>query len=286
MELYGRKKSILECEYFGEVGTGLGPTLEFYSLVCKRLQSRSLSLWRQSTNTMSSTTTTSSSTTSNENDLIQSDFGLYPSLINPASSVVKTDQEKKNIEMFEFIGIFVAKAILDGRVLDLSFSTPFLKMMLGQSLSFEDLKEIDRSFASSFEKLVSIALKVQNGELDDFEEKKMSELIDSLELDFSLPGKTNWKLETDDPNITLETSVTLENLPLYVKTVIRTLLYDGISLQFQRFEKGFNSVFPLQNLRLLTVEELECIISGSPQATKWNLESKCVVCVVCECVSV
>ncbi|KAG1740088.1 RNA polymerase I-specific transcription initiation factor RRN3-domain-containing protein [Suillus occidentalis] len=34
-ELYGSSSSILEEEYFDEVGTGLGPTLEFYSLVSK-----------------------------------------------------------------------------------------------------------------------------------------------------------------------------------------------------------------------------------------------------------
>ena len=35
MELYGQSSSILEVEYFEEVGTGLGPTLEFYSM-CRR----------------------------------------------------------------------------------------------------------------------------------------------------------------------------------------------------------------------------------------------------------
>jgi E3 ubiquitin-protein ligase TRIP12 len=34
-ELYGSSKALLEVEYFDEVGTGLGPTLEFYSLVSK-----------------------------------------------------------------------------------------------------------------------------------------------------------------------------------------------------------------------------------------------------------
>ena len=44
MELYARQRSVLELEYFGEVGTGLGPTLEFYTLLSHELQRASLRL--------------------------------------------------------------------------------------------------------------------------------------------------------------------------------------------------------------------------------------------------
>lgn len=46
MELYGANQAMLEVEYFEEVGTGLGPTLEFYSLVSKEFCKKSLKLWR------------------------------------------------------------------------------------------------------------------------------------------------------------------------------------------------------------------------------------------------
>lgn len=46
MELYARQRAVLELEYFGEVGTGLGPTLEFYTLLSHELQKRSLNMWR------------------------------------------------------------------------------------------------------------------------------------------------------------------------------------------------------------------------------------------------
>lgn len=45
-ELYGSSSSILEVEYFDEVGTGLGPTLEFYSLVSKEFARKDLKIWR------------------------------------------------------------------------------------------------------------------------------------------------------------------------------------------------------------------------------------------------
>ena len=51
-ELYGSSSSILEVEYFDEVGTGLGPTLEFYSLVSKEFARRDLKIWRDADPTM------------------------------------------------------------------------------------------------------------------------------------------------------------------------------------------------------------------------------------------
>jgi E3 ubiquitin-protein ligase TRIP12 len=46
LELYGTSNGILEVEYFDEIGTGLGPTLEFYSIASKEFARRSLKLWR------------------------------------------------------------------------------------------------------------------------------------------------------------------------------------------------------------------------------------------------
>lgn len=48
MELYAAHKVVLELEYQGEVGTGLGPTLEFYTLLSHELQRRTLHMWRSS----------------------------------------------------------------------------------------------------------------------------------------------------------------------------------------------------------------------------------------------
>lgn len=52
-ELYGSSSSILEVEYFEEVGTGLGPTLEFYSLVSREFARKDLKIWRDSDATSS-----------------------------------------------------------------------------------------------------------------------------------------------------------------------------------------------------------------------------------------
>jgi hypothetical protein len=43
LELYAGHRSMIEVEYYGEAGTGLGPTLEFYTLVSQELQVSSAS---------------------------------------------------------------------------------------------------------------------------------------------------------------------------------------------------------------------------------------------------
>lgn len=46
MEMYAKDKAVLELEYFGEVGTGLGPTLEFFTLLSHELRRKALGMWR------------------------------------------------------------------------------------------------------------------------------------------------------------------------------------------------------------------------------------------------
>jgi E3 ubiquitin-protein ligase TRIP12 len=45
-EMYGTSRAVLEIEYFGEVGTGLGPTLEFYTMLSHDMQRKGLGMWR------------------------------------------------------------------------------------------------------------------------------------------------------------------------------------------------------------------------------------------------
>jgi E3 ubiquitin-protein ligase TRIP12 len=76
------KFGVIEFGYQNEVGTGLGPTLEFYTLVSREI--RKLPIWRSS-----------------------DDFGLFPAPIyNNLENV---------LDYFTFIGKFTAKALLDQR---------------------------------------------------------------------------------------------------------------------------------------------------------------------------
>ena len=45
LNAHAERKSILEVEYIGEEGTGLGPSLEFYALTAAEIQQRTLGMW-------------------------------------------------------------------------------------------------------------------------------------------------------------------------------------------------------------------------------------------------
>ncbi len=51
-DLFGASSSILDVHFQGEVGTGLGPTMEFFASVCREFAWRDLKLWRDAENTL------------------------------------------------------------------------------------------------------------------------------------------------------------------------------------------------------------------------------------------
>lgn len=98
MQDLATSKALLEVQYENEVGTGLGPTLEFYALVSKELQRSDLELWH-----------TADSTTEYVNNAV----GLFPV---PLARSAKVSQISKTKTKFRFIGKFMAKAVMDSRM--------------------------------------------------------------------------------------------------------------------------------------------------------------------------
>lgn len=107
----------MEVEFFSEVGSGLGPTLEFYALVSKEFARKDLGLWRDSD-------------PSGTSSYVFNPSGLFPSPLDDAS----TDSGKQKLKMFRVLGQFVAKALMDSRIIDVNFSRAFMKMVIGYEL--------------------------------------------------------------------------------------------------------------------------------------------------------
>lgn len=191
------------------MGTGLGPTLEFYALVSAELQRSDLHLWnegdsykRQSSaigevvkasavhieddniavsSHHANLVITNPSNSGAENESVRgkvepiidpssdslpvllseeneravvgggnpvvlvtyvnSPHGLFPI---PLARTVKQTNMHRVKNKFRFLGKFMAKAIMDSRLLDMSFSTPFYRWLLGEeaALSLLDLGHI------------------------------------------------------------------------------------------------------------------------------------------------
>ncbi|XP_061531372.1 E3 ubiquitin-protein ligase HECTD1 isoform X2 [Phycodurus eques] len=126
MRVHADRKSVLEVEFQGEEGTGLGPTLEFYALVAAEFQRTSLGMWLCDDDFPDDE--------SRQVDLggglkppgfyVQRSCGLFP------APFPQDSEELERIgELFRFLGVFLAKCIQDNRLVDLPVSQPFFKLL-------------------------------------------------------------------------------------------------------------------------------------------------------------
>lgn len=127
MDLYASQKVVIEVEYSEEVGTGLGPTLEFYTLVSHEFQKSGLGMWRG--DCMSSGNI---SVVDDSQGSLSSAFGLFPRPWSQSVSALGEIEFSDVLKKFVLLGQIVAKSLQDGRVLDLPFSKAFYKLILGK----------------------------------------------------------------------------------------------------------------------------------------------------------
>ncbi|KAA3679062.1 E3 ubiquitin-protein ligase TRIP12 [Paragonimus westermani] len=107
-------RAVLEIAFDGEVGFGLGPTLEFYTLVSRQLMKSSYGLWH-------------GNETTSDGYVIAPIPGLYP---RPLSKQTRSTVFREIRSRFLFLGRLMARALLDWRQLDLPFSPAFFKWFL------------------------------------------------------------------------------------------------------------------------------------------------------------
>lgn len=139
MEMYSSQRAVLEVEYFGEVGTGLGPTLEFYTLLGQELQKAKLEMWRSTSSSLKPSEDVNlneKSVGKNANsvagEFVHAPLGLFPRPWPPNSDASDGSKFSKVTEYFRLVGRVMAKALQDGRLLDLPLSPAFFKIVLGQ----------------------------------------------------------------------------------------------------------------------------------------------------------
>uniref|UniRef100_A0A7S3VMY1 HECT-type E3 ubiquitin transferase n=1 Tax=Dunaliella tertiolecta TaxID=3047 RepID=A0A7S3VMY1_DUNTE len=184
MELYAKHRAVLELEYFGEVGTGLGPTLEFYTLLSHDLQRRSLNMWRhedaerldgsaeqgkaKSVDAMDvdrpeplageAPAASSAEHTQQRADAawhdsspeyVNAPWGLFPLPLPPSQRT----PDSKVLEYFRLLGRSLGKALQDNRLMDLPFNYTFYRALLGRPLDLYDIARFDPQLGSQLERL-------------------------------------------------------------------------------------------------------------------------------------
>ncbi|EXJ70931.1 E3 ubiquitin-protein ligase TRIP12 [Cladophialophora psammophila CBS 110553] len=265
MDMYGASPSVLEVEYFEEVGTGLGPTLEFYSTVSKEFCKKKLKMWR-------------------ENDSADNDQfafgknGLFPTPMSAEES--QSEAGKKLLLLFKTLGKFVARSMLDSRIIDIAFSPTFFKMggVSNAAPSVGLLRTIDQDLANSLSQLQQFLKAKTKIELDscmtEIEKARAIEQltihgakVEDLMLDFTLPGYPGIELIPNGSNVT----VTMENIQQYIERVLDLSLGSGVRAQIEAFQSGFSQVFSYSSLRAFTPDELVMLFGRTEE--DWSIET-------------
>ncbi|PIG79449.1 ubiquitin-protein ligase Ufd4 [Aspergillus arachidicola] len=265
MELYGSSPSVLEVEYFEEVGTGLGPTLEFYSTVSKEFSKKKLKIWREN----------------DCNDAEEFAFGkrgLFPAPMS--EQYAASESGKKHLHLFKVLGKFVARSMLDSRIIDVSFNPAFFRIAdssFSVAPSLGTVKAVDQDLANSLlllKRFANAKAEVENKALSEAQTRQAllnvevdGVKVEDLSLDFTLPGYPSIELIKDGSNV----PVTIENVDLYVERVVDMTLSSGVQRQVEAFREGFSQVFPYSALRTFTPAELVMLFGRADE--DWSIET-------------
>lgn len=237
----------IEFEYTNETGTGLGPTLEFYSLCIEKLREKK-NLWYKTT-----------------------DKSLFPAPIN--DGYLNYEENKK---MFNLLGYLIARALYDDRIVDIPLSKLFWNLVLDRPINFKSISLIDSDLGNTivkdFLKIIkekNIFLKNNPNFSEDLgEEIKYNNMrIDEIGILFNLPGYPEIELKEDG----LENLLTVYNIEEYVISIFDKLFGQGIKPLIESFKSGFNSVFHINNLKAFDSIEIEETLLGSKEE-KWSFD--------------
>ncbi|XP_020395487.1 E3 ubiquitin-protein ligase UPL4 [Zea mays] len=255
MTNHGPSNRIIEVEFEGEIGTGRGPTFEFYSTVSHELQRAGLGMWRGD---------------SGEHGFVHAPFGLFPKPWPPSSQGIDFTNM---LQKFKLLGNLVVRAVLDGRILDIPLSKAFYKIMLEQELDMYDILSFDPELGRTVIEFQALVSRKNFLETSSEESNPTADLsyknvkLEDLCLDFTLPGNPEYELVPGGS----EKMVTLDSLDQYVSLVVYATLKSGIAKQIEAFKSGINEVFDLKALKMFTEEEMERILCGEQGA--WDLKN-------------
>ena len=115
----------------------MGPTLEFYSTVSREFSKKKLKIWREND-------------CNNGDEFAFGKRGLFPSPMSDAQA--SQDSGKRQLQLFKTLGKFVARSMLDCRIIDVSFNPAFFRIADSSSSvapSLGTVKAVDHDLANS-----------------------------------------------------------------------------------------------------------------------------------------
>lgn len=257
MDLYGFSPYVLEVEFFDDVGTGLGPTLEFYATVSKQFTRKKLRIWRDDNQDPKSS-------------YVFSPQGLFP--LPYAPEFFDTKSGAKVLHFFKSLGTFIARSMLDSRIIDINFNPVFFRLAMANSMSDSTIgtvhlvdKHLGKSLAM-LQKFVDLKTAAPPG-TDVNRIEVDGATLEDLSLDFTYPGLPDRLLTENGGNV----AVTMDNVEKYIAGIIDLTLGFGVSTQINAFREGFSQVFPFAALHAFNPEEL-VVLCGQGE-NDWSFDT-------------
>ncbi|KAH9331575.1 hypothetical protein KI387_003683 [Taxus chinensis] len=177
------------------------------------------------------------------------------------------------MDYFRLLGRVMAKALQDGRLLDLPFSTAFYKLVLEQELDLFDIQSFDLELGTTLQEMQALVRRKQFMEAFNIDKRNPTHdlrfrnaRIEDLCLDFTLPGYSDYVLKPGGGQYH-----DLENLEEYIGLAVNATVKTGIMPQIEAFRAGFNEVFPVTSLQLFSESELENLLCGGNDL--WTAQS-------------
>jgi len=206
--------------------------------------------------------------------------GLYPAPKGRHDAVeMVSGPGTRRADLFRLLGQFVAKALLDSRIIDISLNKIFLKMVLGEDvpLTLSSLKIIDPTLSQSLSKLqqyVDVKRDIEANVKTSVAAKKIAlagitvdgSKLEDLALDFTVPG---YDIELREGGKNL--NVDISNVEDYIREVLESFIGRGVQLQAQAFREGFSKVFPVTDLQSFSSDELSMMFGNAEE--DWSLET-------------
>eukprot|EP00960_Hanusia_phi_P070531 767330-Hanusia_phi.AAC.5 len=295
MKVHAKRKAILEVTFADEEGHGSGVTNEFYSLVSDALQRRDLGMWicddldnslkknRNSSDTFDTEIALSpmkKAKAKTDGDMeiafeinryVHRDCGLFPAPLPP-------DAPNKDaiLEKFRFLGTFLAKALLDNRLISLPLASPLFKILCHYPLNASDLAFIDPEKARHLAQLheVAVVKKAADLEEDSVRKQEMLQSLPDVEVycltmqyapSSTIHGFRSYDLIPDGGSVTVD----IGNVHEYVERMYNFMLDEGISEQIAAIREGISEVFPESHLKAFTPSELRSMLSGDSNVS-WS----------------
>ncbi|KAK1444144.1 hypothetical protein BgAZ_100500 [Babesia gibsoni] len=244
----------LEIEFENEVGVGSGPTQEFYSLLVEAIVNFTTEEGTIMENLGGYLYPSVRKFSSKAADEIELDLIRRPS--QPESDS-ESDKETEPLsaftfKMFRLLGQICASALIDKKLLSMTMH-PLFWLLCQQpnaepNCSLAALRSLDPALAKFLENL---------GAVEDLEDSGLFFSYNDIPL---VPGGEGIKLTKD-------------NLPQFIKAVVKLRLYEGVRMQVWAFRMGFAMILPLEALSLFTPSELADHVFGvKDQSEYWTVE--------------